>query len=255
MLKSLRCLPALVALAALCHGRAPATDEPKPVVASPAARHTFDSVRRAPDGRVQYLFTTQNAGVTNAVFMGGYLGGRQLLGCEPTKRTLTLSGSGGGGNELSLAVGGSFAPSAASTAAETAGSDVVASCATPPHNAAEKTVFLAASTPVIHLGSRGVSATTLSGAGGISAGSVSAGSFSLGAPVRRVVVSRDEGGGTGAVGVKPNEYFFGTQYMFPTRFEVGTYTTTGANGGIVSVPYVIPRDFRVRTHGVRGENK
>ena len=238
----------LLAFVAVCQGAGPAAE-----AAAAAARHTFDSVRRAPDGRVEYVFTSRNAGVTNTVHMGGFLGGRQLLGYVPNTKTLTLSAPGGG--ELALAVGGSFAPSAASTAAETAGSDVVASCATPPHNAAEKTVFLAASTPVIHLGSRGVSATTLSGAGGISAGSVSAGSFSLGAPVRRVVVSRDEGGGTGAVGVKPNEYFFGTQYMFPTRFEVGTYTTTGANGGIVSVPYVIPRDFRVRTHGVRGENK
>ena len=243
------CKPCLVALAcvSLCHGVGSATP-PAPAVANAAVRHTFDSVKRAPDGRVQYVFTAQNNAVTNTVFMGGFLGGRQLLGYTPDKRTLTLSAPGNG--ELLLAVGGSFTQSAASSAptAETSGSGVVASCGTLPQ--ASTVTLTAASNPVIHLGSsRNVASTTAGG------GSVSAGSISLGAPVRRVVVSRGEGGGTGVVTVKPNEYFFGTQYMFPTRFEVGTYTTTGANGSIVSVPYVVPRDFRTFNHGTQGKNQ
>jgi len=185
---------------------------------------------------VQYLFTTQNNAVTNTVFMGGFLGGRQLLGYAPDKRTLTLSGT--GNNELSLAIGGSFTQSATASVAtaETTGDTAVAGCGTLPQNAVVAAV--AVSNPVIHLGSRSVSASSL-----------------LGAPVRRTVVSRAEGGGTGVATVQPNEYFFGTQYMYPTRFEVGSYTTTGANGGVVSVPYVVPRDFRVYNHGVQGKTQ
>jgi len=222
-----------VAFAALCRGAEPVAA----VVASPAARHTFDSVRRAPDGRVQYLFTTRDAAVTNTVFMGGFVGGRQLLGYEPNTRTLTLSGS--GGRELSLAAGGSFTQPSTAGSTETAGSDAVASCGTLPQNAVVTVV--SASTPVVHLGSRGASLSSAA------AGTI----VHMGAPVRRVTVS----GGTGVTTVQPSEYLFGTQYMYPTRFEVGTYTTTGANGGVVAVPFVVPRDFRTGGYGVQGTSK
>jgi len=224
----------IVACAALCHGQTPATT----VVASPAVRHTFDSVKRAPDGRVQYIFTSQNSAVTNEVFMGGFLGGRQLLGYAPDTRTLTLSGS--RGNELSLAVGGSFTQPASAATAETAGSDVVASCGTLPQNAVVTVV--SASNPVIHLGARGASTSAALGTSGI---------VSMGPATRRVVVS----GGTGVTTVQPSEYTFGTQYMYPTRFEVGTYTTPGANGGVVSIPYVVPRDFRMGGYSIQGTSK
>ena len=235
----------LPVLAAVCNAAASET-----AVAGAGARHTFESAGRAPDGRVQYVFTTRGNAVTNTVFMGGFVGGRQLLGYAPGTKTLTLSGP--GGKELALATGGSFTQSAASPAAsgETGEAGAVASCGSPPQNAVVKTVSVSLSQPVLHLGAGGVSSTSISGAGGISAGSVS-----LGAPVRRVSVSRAEGGATGVVTVKPNEYFFGTQYMYPTRFEVGTYTTTGANGAVVAVPFVVPRDFRTHSHGIQGTNK
>jgi len=229
MLSKAACF-AWLACAVLCHGQTPAAATAAP----PGARHTFDSVKRAPDGRVQYLFTTRDAAVTNTVYMGGHIGGRQLLGYAPNTRTLTLSAPGGG--ELALATGASFTQSApvapAANTGETASPAGVASCGTPPRAGAA--VASAATPPaVIYTGARS--------------------SASASATARRVVVSRDAQ--SNAVTLQPNEYFFGTQYMYPTRFEVGSYTTTGPNGRVVAVPYVIPRDFRVGGMGAQGSNK
>jgi len=71
-----------------------------------AVRHVFNGTARAPDGRLQYLFTTENPTATNRVFMGESIGGRQLLAWSPNTRELTLATA--SGNQTRLAAGESF---------------------------------------------------------------------------------------------------------------------------------------------------
>ena len=220
---------ALLACAAACLGQVSTN-----AVASPGARHTFDSIGRAPDGRLQYLFTTGDPVVTNRVFMGGSIGGRQLLGYTPNTRSLTLSGP--GGREMVLAKGASFTQSLPKPRPQEPAQDAGASATTTapclPYTTAPVLVY--------------------SGASGATAGGAVKAAATRG--VGKTVITRS--GGSNVVTLQPNEYFFGTQYMYPTRFEVKTFTfPTANNGTVTSFPVVVPGDFRVGGYGIQGSQR
>ena len=211
-------LPLMLLVGAmLCHAQTPATTN--------APRHTFAGFDRVPDGRLRYLFTTQDPGVTNHVFMGGSIGGRQLLGYSSQSATLTLSASGGG--ELLLATGASFTEKQHAPREHT--TEAVAKVpALPQETASVALPVVSARAAYIDLG-RG-SATTRA-----TTTTTTLATPALGNAVRQ------------------NDFFFGTEYMYPTRFEVKTFPYASPDGRVqYYYPVVIPRDFRSSTWGVRG---
>ena len=53
---------------------------------------------------------------------------------------------------------------------------------------------------------------------------------------------------------RKNEFFFGTEYLYPTSFEVKSYPMAMRDGRIIMVPVVVPGNFRPYRSGTGGKN-
>ena len=206
---------------AACHAQSLATADN-----ASAVRFVFNGFERAPDGRLVYLFLTQNAAETNRVFMGESLGGRQLLGFSPATRKLTVATA--NGSQTLLAKGDSFL---FTPAPQTQTASLVASAQTLPQGGAS---IVSHSQNEIR---NSVTELTVSRSAMVAVPSVAAANRGRGV-------------------VHQNDFYFGKEFMYPTRFEIRTFPYTIPGSGVqYRYPVVIPRDFRTGHSGVQGTTR
>jgi len=187
-----------------------------------AVRFVFNGFERAPDGRLVYLFMSQNAAETNRVFMGETIGGHQLLGFSPSARKLTLANS--NGRQILFGAGDSFV---FNPVPQTQAASVVASAANLPQGGAS---IVSHSQNEIR---NSVTDLTVSRSAMVAVPSVRGRGF-----------------------VHQNDFFFGKDFMYPTRFEVTTFPFAMPGSGVqYRYPVVIPRDFRTGHWGMQGTTR
>jgi len=186
-----------------------------------AARFVYSGFERAPDGRLVYLFTSHNASVTNRVFMGESIAGRQLLSFSASTRKLTLAGAGG---QTLLSAGDSFV---FTPAPQTSATLSVASRADSPQGGAG---IVSHSQNEIR---NSVTELTVS---------------------RSAVVAVPAPRGRGVV--HQNDFFFGKDFMYPTSFRVRTFPVANPDGNVqFHYPVVVPGNFRTGHWGVQGTTR
>jgi len=185
-----------------------------------AVRFVYNGFERAPDGRLVYLFTSQNAGVTNRVFMGESIAGRQLLSFSASTRKLALAGS--SGSQL-LGVGDSFI---FNPVLQTQTASSVASVTDSPQGVVVSSV------------SRNEIRNTVTDL----------------TVTRSAMVAVPAPRGRGVV--HQNDFFFGKDFMYPTSFHVRTFPVARPDSNVqFHYPVVIPGNFRTGHWGVYGTTR
>ncbi len=197
---------------AFCHAQNPVATNDVPLT----IRYVYNGFERSPDGRLAYVFVSQDLGQTNTLFMGESIGGYQLLGFAADTRKLTLGGS--NGSQTLLGAGEGFSYTVTPTkrpVAPTPG--VVKNDANEIHNKSYDLQYQATTSDSL-----------------------------LAFPS---LEERNRGRGT----VQQNSFFFGDEFLYPTSFEVKSFPVPLRDGKVqYYYPVVIPHNFRRGGRGVYG---